>query len=177
MDKDDNKDIDLNNNEDLELDLDLSDDTNEFEADQKDWKAEALKYKSMATRYKGKLSEQKEKPQEEKPAKKIDISETRSNNPASILDSDEFALYREGYSNDEIKLIMHNGGREALKDEKSPLVLGLKTAKEQRRAEEASESTVDKTGQSEIERKYSVEQMKKMSTDELANLIGYAPRK
>lgn len=171
MDKDETQDIDLENN-DEELDLDLGDDAFNVE---KDWKAEALKYKSMATRYKSKLGDKK--PQEAQPVEKNNISDREPLKATDILDSDEFSLYREGYTNDEIKLIMRNGGRQALKDDKSPLVLGLKVAREQRKAEDASSNTSDTAGQSEVERKYTIEQMKNMKADELANLIGFADPK
>lgn len=94
--------------------------------------------------------------------------------PSDILKADEFKLYRQGYSESEIDLIMHNGGIKAIADEKSPLALGLKVAREQRKAEEASGQTSDKTGLSEIERKYTTEDMRNMKADDLANIIGYA---
>lgn len=161
MDKDETQDIDLENN-DVELDLNLDD-------GDKDWKAEALKYKSMASRYKTKLGTQ-----EKKPDQKENISDRPETKPSDILKADEFKLYRQGYSESEIDLIMHNGGMKALSDEKSPLALGLKVAREQRTAEEAAEQVSDKAGTSEVERKFTVEQMRNMKADELANLIGYA---
>ncbi len=97
-----------------------------------------------------------------------------STKPSDILKADEFKLYRQGYTESEIDLIMHNGGMKAIADEKSPLSLGLKIAREQRTAEEAAGFTSDKSGQSEVERKYTPEQMRNMKPDELASLIGYA---
>jgi len=166
MEKDETQDIDLDNNED-ELDLDLSDDETDQD-DTKDWKAEALKYKSMATRYKGKL----EKPQVKKEVA-VEISKQEYMKPSDILKADEFKLHRQGYNEDEIDLIMHNGGMKILKDEKSPLFLGLKVAKEQRLAESASDSTNNTAGTSEVERKHTPEQMRNMDTEELAKLIGF----
>lgn len=108
----------------------------------------------------------------EKPAP---ISEPQAvQKPSDILKADEFKLYRQGYTESEIDLIMHNGGMKALADEKSPLTLGLKAAREQRLAEEASGKISDKSGLSEVERKYTVEQMRNMKPEDLANLIGYA---
>jgi len=94
--------------------------------------------------------------------------------PSDILKSPEFKLHRMGYLESEIDLIMHNGGMAIVENKTHPVMLGIERSKEQRRAEEAAGSVSDKSGQSEIERKYTVEQMKNMKPDELANLIGYA---
>lgn len=112
----------------------------------------------------------------EKPEVKANISEQReSTKPSDILKADEFKLYRQGYTESEIDLIMHNGGMKTLTDEKSPLTLGLRVAREQRGAEEAAGQVSDKSGQSEVERKYTPEQMRNMKKEDLANLIGFAP--
>jgi hypothetical protein len=109
----------------------------------------------------------------EKPQKvEATISEVKETKPSDILRADEFKLYRQGYTESEIDLIMHNGGMKALADEKSPLTLGLKVAREQREAEEASEQVSNKSGKSEVERKYTPEQMRNMKPDDLAKLIG-----
>jgi hypothetical protein len=108
----------------------------------------------------------KEKPQ-------ATISETAAR-PSDILKSDEFRLHRMGYDEQEIDLIMHNGGAKVLENKSSPLVLGLERAREQRKAEIAAGGTSDKSGLSEVERKYTPEQMRNMKPDELANLIGFA---
>lgn len=112
----------------------------------------------------------------EKPVEKPVINEQPvTQKPSDILKADEFKLYRQGYTESEIDLIMHNGGMKALADEKSPLSLGLKVAREQRAAEEAAGQVGDKTGLSEVERKYTPEQMRNMKKEDLAKLIGYAP--
>lgn len=110
----------------------------------------------------------KEKPQSD------DITSKQGHKPSDILKADEFKLYRQGYSEEEIDLVMHNGGIKALADEKSPLAMGLKFAREQRLAEEASGKVADTSGQSEVERKYTPEQMRSMKKEDLAKLIGYA---
>lgn len=111
----------------------------------------------------------------EAPKPQATISEQReSTKPSDILKADEFKLYRQGYTESEIDFIMHNGGMKALADDKSPLVLGLKVAREQRKAEEAAGKVGDTSGQSEVERKYTAEQMRNMKKEDLANLIGYA---
>jgi len=95
--------------------------------------------------------------------------------PSDILKADEFKLYRAGYSEAEIDLIMHNGGMKALSDPKSPLVLGLNAAREQRSAEDAANKATDTSGLSEVERKYTTEQLKKMTVKELEAILPHAP--
>jgi len=166
MDKDDTKDIDLENNNDEELDLEGSNDSG---ADATDWKAEALKYKSIAKRYKAKVEQ---KPQEhiikreETPREQI--------KPSDILRADEFKLYRQGYSEQEIDLIMHNGGIKALEDDKSPLAIGLRVSREQRIAEEAAAKAEDTSGMSELERKYTKADLENMTVAELDKILPHA---
>ena len=94
--------------------------------------------------------------------------------PSDILRSEEFALHREGYNEDEIDLIMRNGGRAILKDEKNPLVLGLRASKEQRKAEEAAAKAQDTSGLSDVERKYSEADLRKMSVADLEKILPHA---
>jgi hypothetical protein len=91
--------------------------------------------------------------------------------PIDILRDDAFKLYREGYTEDEIDLIMRNGGRKVLEDESSPLTLGLKAAREQRNAEIAAGQTSDSSSLSEVERKYTSEQLRNMTPKELENIL------
>ena len=167
MPNDEKQDVDLENNE-LELDLEAGAD------DQKDWKAEALKYQAIAKRKQEKLdklggvsSPQVINKQEPKEAPR----EVRA---SDILKADEFKLYRMGYNEDEIDLIMRNGGAGVLKDEKNPLVIGLRTSREQRQAEEAASKTQESSGASEIERKYTKADLDKMSVSELEKILPHA---
>lgn len=91
--------------------------------------------------------------------------------PSDILKADEFKLYRAGYTESEIDLIMHNGGAKVLEDKSNPLVLGLQAAKEQRGAVDAANMVSDSSGASDIERKFSEQDMRNMSKEELAKLI------
>lgn len=90
---------------------------------------------------------------------------------SDILKADEFKLYRAGYTESEIDLIMHNGGAKLLEDKANPLVLGLQAAKEQRGAEDAASRVSDSSGLSDIERQYTEQDMRNMNKDELAKLI------
>jgi hypothetical protein len=140
--------------------------TNTATEDTIDWKAEALKQKAINER----ISKRVSKPS----ITKTDESPREQLKPSDILRADEFKLYRQGYTETEIDLIMKNGGMDALKDEKSPLVLGLKVAKEQRQAEEASSRAQDTSGTSELERKYTKTEIANMDTKKLEEVIGFA---
>ncbi len=117
-----------------------------------------------------KEAEAEAKALKEKPA----ISEHRevtNIKPSDILKADEFKLYRAGYTESEIDLIMHNGGAKLLEDKKNPLVLGLEAARQQRGAEDAASRVTDSSGLSDIERKYTEADMRKMSAKELEKLL------
>lgn len=90
---------------------------------------------------------------------------------SDILKADEFKLYRAGYTESEIDLIMHNGGAKLLEDKANPLVLGLQAAKEQRGAEDAASRVTDSSGLSDIERKYTEQDMRNMKKEDLEKLI------
>ncbi len=114
-----------------------------------------------------KEAEAEAKALKEKPA----ISESANTRPSDILKADEFKLYRQGYTESEIDLIMHNGGAKVLEDTKNPLVLGLQAAKEQRLAEDASSKIKDSTGASELERKYTEQDFRNMKKEDLEKLL------
>ena len=115
-----------------------------------------------------KKAEAEAKALKEKPA----ISEPAVVPKASdILKQDEFKLYRQGYIESEIDLIMHNGGMKILEDKTNPLVLGLIASKEQRGAEDAASRTSDSSGLSDIERKYTEQDMRNMKKEDLEKLI------
>jgi len=107
--------------------------------------------------------------------KKPEISEVQSQptiqKASDILKADEFKLYRAGYTEAEIDLIMHNGGAKILEDKANPLVLGLQAAKEQRGAEDAASRVSDSSGLSDIERKYTEQDMRNMKKEDLEALI------
>ena len=78
---------------------------------------------------------------------------------------------REGYSRDDVTFIMANGGREALKDPNSYVSIAVKSKMDQRRAESAADQASDSSGMSEIERKYTPEQLKAMSAAQLKEIL------
>ena len=83
-------------------------------------------------------------------------------------DLDEVTDLRlDGYSKEEVKFIMNNGGRKSLED---PFVkVAIEKNREQRKAEQAIPQ--EETGKSEIERKYTQEQLSKMSAEELYKIL------
>lgn len=91
--------------------------------------------------------------------------------PSDFLKSDEFVLYREGYTPGEIDLIIHNGGAKILQDKTNPITLGLEAAKVQRSAEDAASRVTDSSSLSDVERKYSEQDMRNMSKEDLEKLI------
>lgn len=96
--------------------------------------------------------------------------------PSDILKADEFKLYRLGYNESEIDLIMHNGGAKILEDLKNPIVLGLIASKEQRSAEDAASRVIDSGGLSDIERKYTEQDLRNMTQEDLAKLLPHVQK-
>lgn len=96
--------------------------------------------------------------------------------PSDILKADEFKLYRMGYSEADIDLIMHNGGAKILEDKQNPLVLGLEASRAQRSAEHAASMVSDSSGLSDIERKYTEQDLKNMSKEELAKILPHVQK-
>ena len=113
---------------------------------------------------------------EAKPAISEVAVKTSETKPSDILNSDEFKLYRDGYTNQEIDLIMRNGGYKLLEDKTNPIVLGLQVSKEQRGAEDAASRVTDSSGLSDIERKYTEQDMRNMSKDDLAKLLPHVDK-
>lgn len=81
---------------------------------------------------------------------------------------------REGYDRKDVEFIMRNGGREALNDPNSYVSVALKSKLEQRRAEAEASKTSNSGGMSEIERKYTPEQLRNMSSEELKKILPQA---
>lgn len=83
-------------------------------------------------------------------------------------------LIQRGYTREDARFIQNNGGADALKDPNSYVSAALRTIHEQRRAEQAASQATMGTGQSEIERKYTEEQLRNMSSEELAKILPHA---
>jgi hypothetical protein len=131
--------------------------TDELEAVEPDWKAEALKYKAMAHKYKERAS----KP--EQPT----VVET----PSYSINDDVVDLRLDGYSKSEVEFIMKNGGRKSLDDQNSITAVALRALRDQKKAEMEASKTADTSQMTEVERKYSPEQLRNMPLAELEKLV------
>ena len=106
--------------------------------------------------------------------KPADITTNPSLKPVDILRDDAFKLYRMGYDEKEIDIIVNNGGIKILDDKDNPITLGIEARKQQRGAEDAVSRTNSSSQLSEVERKYTPEQLKNMSTAELEKILPHA---
>lgn len=79
-------------------------------------------------------------------------------------------MIQQGYTKADADFIASNGGKEALKDPNSYVSVAIRTVREQRKAEEASNAT-QSVGMSEVERKYTPEQLQNMSVEELEKIL------
>ena len=82
-----------------------------------------------------------------------------------------YDLRLDGYSRDEAQFIMKNGGRKSL-EENTFVKVAIEKIREQKNAEKAIPD-VD-SGKSDIERKYTTEQLQKMPLDKLKELLPHA---
>lgn len=121
-----------------------------------DWKAEALKYKAIASRYKDKAKQEQPTP----PPKE-----------AYSINDEVVDLRLDGYSKTEVEFILRNGGRKELDDKNSFVAIALNTKREQERAEKEASKVTDTSGMTEVERKYTTEQLKNMTAAELEKIL------
>jgi hypothetical protein len=95
--------------------------------------------------------------------------------PQTPVDNDYrdevYDLRLDGYSREEAQFIMKNGGRKAL-EENNYVKVAIETLREQKKAEEAIPD-ID-SGKSDIERKYTPEQLEKMPMEELVKILPHA---
>ena len=87
------------------------------------------------------------------------------------LDEEKFELRLQGYSKEDVNFILNNGGSDALSDKNSLVSLALSEKKKQANAENAAQQTTNTSGMSEVERKYTPEQLKNMSSKELEKIL------
>ena len=100
---------------------------------------------------------------------------THSETTRTVGVSDEVIDLRlDGYSKDEVEFIIRNGGRKALEDKASFVTIALETKREQARAEAAANQVQDTSQLTEVERKFTPEQLKNMSVEELKNILPHA---
>jgi hypothetical protein len=101
---------------------------------------------------------------------KITQPEKNSNLNEALID-----LRIDGYTREDADFILRNGGRKALDDANSYVSIAIKARREQRLSEEAASQTSQNSSQlSEVERKYTPEQLKNMSAKELEKILPHA---
>lgn len=156
--------------EELELDLNL-DDTEDVGAQAEETVSKDKFRQVLARAKKAEEALKKAKKLEENPQLIKNNVEEKKVDPMAIIRDESFKLFREGYDEDEIELILRNGGRKILSDDKNPITLGLRARKEQLKAEEAASMTNNSSSLSEVERKYTPEQLEKMPLDKLEETL------
>ncbi|NBW09213.1 MAG: hypothetical protein EBR82_14435 [Caulobacteraceae bacterium] len=90
------------------------------------------------------------------------------------IEDEVLDLRLEGFSKSEVEFIMKNGGRKALEDKNSLTAIAIQQKKEQDRAERAASQAVDNSSMSEVERKFTTEQLRNMSASDLEKLLPHA---
>lgn len=95
-------------------------------------------------------------------------------NPPTEIEDERLELRLQGYSKDDVKFIMQNGGSKILEDKSSLVSIALNTKREQQKAEQAAQQTTNTTGLSEVERKYTPAQLKNMTAKELEKILPHA---
>lgn len=158
------KDTTINESQEQELEINLDTD----DGDTSGSVVEKSKFDQVFARAKKAEAELKQLKQKSQVVEKP-IQESKLQVDKKGFDLDEVTDLRlDGYSKEEVKFIMNNGGRKALQDD--PFV---KVAIEQIRTQKKAEQAVPDidTGKSEIERKYTAEQLQNMSADELYKIL------
>ena len=87
---------------------------------------------------------------------------------------EQLNLRIDGYTDEEVEFITRNGGAKELANPNSLVAGVLKDRLTQRKAERAASQTSDSSGSSEVQVKYTVEQMNKMSLKELEAILPHA---
>jgi len=155
------QDVDLNNDEELVIDLE-----DEVEEEKPVETLEARK-----ARLERQLSQTN---------KKLGVNEPKLNRAEpsqpmyNILEDEVADLILGGYSKEETKFILANGGRKALENKDSYVAVAINAKREQRRVEEAVGETSSSSGLSLGGKMYTDEQMKNMSIEELEKILPHA---
>lgn len=154
-----------NGGQDQELEINLDEST---EVDVETLKAELAKEKAakqqILARAKAAEAKLKEPPKNIQPTNpSIDIEK---------IINEEVDLRLDGYTKEEVAFLKANGGRKALDN---PFVkTAIQTIRSQKQAEAAAPETDG--AKSEVERKYTNDQLKKMSSEELSKILPHSNR-
>jgi len=150
--------------EELELDLNLDD----TEGAEQGKTVSESQYRQVLARAKKAESQLRDKK-----TAKPHITNDEGKQNYNILDDDIADMLLDGYTKDEVKFVIANGGRKALEDKDSFVSVAIETKREQRKAEQAASQT-NYGGGSEIERKYTPEQLKEMPLEDLKKILPHA---
>ena len=94
--------------------------------------------------------------------------------PYNILEDEVADLILSGYKKDEVKFILANGGTKALNDKESFVSAAINAKREQRKTEDAVSQTSSSGGVSTGGKHYTDEQLRNMSSEELAKVLPHA---
>ena len=105
---------------------------------------------------------------ENKELKKRTTENLKTNESSSITreDFERLELKTEGYKVAEIDFLMRNGGKSALQDK-----LVLSAIESQRKSEKSQDATPSGTGKSAVYQKYTEDDLKTMSAEEMLKII------
>lgn len=92
----------------------------------------------------------------------------------NILEDEVADLILDGYSKDETKFILANGGRKALENKDSYVAIAINTKREQKRTEEAVSQTSSKSALSLGGKTYTEEQLRNMTPEEMEKVLPHA---
>lgn len=94
--------------------------------------------------------------------------------PYNILEDEVADLILEGYSKEDTKFILANGGRKALEDSNSYVSVAIHAKREQKRAEQAASETPQGGYAFQGGKSYSEEQLRNMSPEEMEKVLPHA---
>lgn len=137
--------------------------TESEQVDIEDLKAKAAKadeYKSYADRV------AKENKELKKKTEPLPTNKSSSETPVTRAEIERLELKTEGYTTDEVDFLMQNGGRQALKNEIA--MAGIEAMRKKRKSVEATPSG---TGKSAVYQKYTAQDLRKMSAEDLEKII------
>ncbi len=104
----------------------------------------------------------------EKKPKNINNNESK---PYNILEDEVADLILDGYSKDETKFILANGGREALNNTDSYVAVAINAKREQRRVENAVNETVSSGYATPGGKTFTEEQLRNMTAEEMEQVL------
>lgn len=152
---------------DTEMDAEITLDDASSEVD-----VEALKEQNKRLFERAKKAEAKLKSQKTETKPSMNITNEKPNTYG--IDDEVLDLRLEGYSKQQVEFIMRNGGRKSLDDKNSLTYIAINQQKEQDRAERAASQTMDNSSVSEVERKYTAEQLNNMTISDLEKILPHA---